>query len=377
MKNSLLYRNLLLSNLELKDYDPLSRKVVLLNILLYISVVLLGFFVAYNFFLSHAHLLALIDGVALFGALFAIVDIRKTANITRASFIATLDVFALMLVLVDVMQGKDFTLIWTVFLPIFTIFINGSRVGLIISTIFYAIVFVLAYKGIDIWQDGAWNMASYVRFVAVSIGLTLITYLFEQSLERAYKSLQESRDLEEIYVESLKTYSITDPLTGLYNRRHLNEQFEQKVAKAKKNGSYFAFFILDIDKFKEYNDTYGHMMGDGALQKVADVLKQSMRRESDSTFRIGGEEFCALFMADEHEKIITSVKNVQQKINALAIEHEKSEFSILTASFGVCISNTYEAISLDKMYKIADENLYKAKKSGRNCIMGAESISAL
>ena len=377
MKYSSVYKNILQSNLDLEPYDPKSRKIVLLNILLYVSSSLLCFFTVYNFLYAHDYYIAIIDLFALTGALYALVDIRRRGNIKRASFIATGDVFLLMLALVFFAKGENFTLIWTVFLPIFAIFINGSRLGFFITVFFYSMVFSLAYNGIGVWQDGAWNSASFARLIAASIGLSFITYFFEQSLENAYTSLQESRKLEKGYVENLEMCSITDPLTKLYNRRHLDAQFKQKFEKAKTNSSYYALFILDLDKFKEYNDTYGHIAGDEALQAIAKVLKSSMKREADSTFRLGGEEFCILSMADEQEKIIKTGEYIRKNIEDLNIAHEKSEHKVITASFGLCIINSFEDKSLDKMYKIADDNLYLAKEQGRNCIVGTDKISVL
>lgn len=377
MKQSPLYKNLLLSNLDIELYSPLSRKIVLLNILLYVSSSILGFFAFYNFFVAEAYYIGFIDLLAFIGAVYSTIYIRISGNIKRASIIATVDVFLLMLALVYFVQGKDFTLIWTAFLPIFIIFINGSRDGLIITTVFYIVVFSLAYNGLGEWQDGAWNSASFSRLIAASIGLTLITYFFEQSLEDAYLILDEKRELEEKYIESLEISSITDPLTKLYNRRHLDVQFHQKFHKAKENKNYFALFILDLDKFKDFNDTYGHKAGDDALFAVAKVLQESMRREADSTFRLGGEEFCALFMADEQSKIVASVQNVRKNIKNLHIKHEKSEEKVLTASFGVCTIENFDEENLDRMYKIADDNLYLAKAQGRNMVVGENTISTL
>ena len=375
MKHSALYKNLLLSNLELEVSDPTTRKIVLLNILLYVSVSLLGFFSVYNLFYSQAYYIGIIDVLAFSVAAYAIYDIRVNANIKRASLIATADVFIFMCALVYFVQGQDFTLIWTVFLPVFAIFINGSRLGIFITIFFYSIIFTMAYDGIGIWENGIWNNASYARLIAASLGLTLITYFFEQSLENAYASLQESQLQEKEYIKNLEVCSITDPLTGLFNRRHLEPQFKQKFKKAKENASYFVLFILDIDKFKEYNDTYGHSAGDDALQSVARVLQNSMKREADSTFRVGGEEFCTLFIANEHSKIIQSIQNVKESIFNLAIIHSKCEHKVITASIGVCIIDSYEEINLDKMYKVADDNLYIAKDQGRNCIVGDDKIS--
>ena len=374
MQNSTLYKNLLQSNLELDANDPISRKLVLLNILLYVSGTILAFFVFYNL-QQGAYLIAFIDFIIASSILYAGIDIRKTASIKRASLISTASVFLLMLSLVYFVQGANFTLIWTVFLPIFAIFINGSKRGLIITAIFYMAIFTIAYQGLGVWLDGAWTSASFARLIMASLGLTFITYFFEQSLENAHKALMKSHKLEEQYIKTLEQCSITDPLTTLYNRRHLAAKFKEKFAQAKEKGSYFSLTILDIDKFKEYNDTYGHQAGDEALVALSAALKESLRRESDSIFRLGGEELCILLAADEKNKLIQSLKRVKEKIAELEIEHIKSEHKILSASFGVSIIHEYQNMNFDKMYQEADINLYKAKENGRNIIVGAEIIS--
>ena len=377
MKYSLAYKNILLSNLDIETYSPKARKIILLNILLYVSSFILGFFTIYNFGFSQAYIIGVIDLVAFLAALYAIYYLRVFGKVYWAAIITTLDVFFLVVALIYFVEGANFTLIWTIFLPIFAIFINGSRNGLLITILFYIVIFSLAYNGLGEWQNGAWNMPSFTRLVAASITLTLMTYFFEQSLENAYIALEEKRDIEASYIRSLEICSITDPLTSLYNRRHLDVQFRLKFAKAKQEGKFLALFILDLDKFKGYNDTYGHKAGDDALVKVAKVLQESLQREADSTFRLGGEEFCGLFMANEHNNIVETVQRLRESIKNLQIEHKLSEESVLTASFGICIINSFKEENLDKMYKIADDNLYLAKEEGRNRVVGEVYISTL
>ena len=372
-----LFSNIFLSGLDSNAYNPITRKVILLNILLVVCSVLLSFFSIYNLLIVKDYLLGAIDLLSLLVALYAFFTLRRKNGIALAASLATLNVFILMIALVYFGQGRDFTLIWTVFLPIFAIFINGSKKGLIITFLFYIIVFTLAYLGVGEWQDGHWSMDGLLRLVGASIGLTIITYFFERSFEFAYEELEFKKEIEERYIIDLEQASITDPLTQLYNRRYLDIQFSVKFEKAKKNSSYFALFILDLDFFKSYNDTYGHIAGDSALQDVSSALRKAMRRESDSTFRLGGEEFCALLIAESQEKIISSVENVRKAVKNLKIKHHACKDGILSVSIGVCIINSFEVKNFDKMYKIADNALYIAKEEGRDCVRGTEVISTL
>jgi diguanylate cyclase (GGDEF)-like protein len=318
-----------------------------------------------------------VDFFAFFVNLFAFFDMRKRNDLKRASVIGTVNIFLLLLAVIYFGNAQNFTLVWILFFPIFAIFINGSKKGFIISTVFYFIAFIMTYKGVDIWLNGLWNYASFLRFIAANMGMLFVTYFIEKSFEETHKELAKSRKIEEKYISALKQTSITDPLTQLYNRRHLSTLFQEQFHKAKKHQSYFAFYILDLDNFKMYNDTYGHIAGDSALKEVADVLKKSMRRDSDSVFRLGGEEFSGLLMADTQEKIQISIEMICKNIENLNIKHEKSPHRVLTVSIGVCIIHDFNREDFDKMYKIADKALYEAKASGRNCVKGAEKISTL
>jgi diguanylate cyclase (GGDEF)-like protein len=165
------------------------------------------------------------------------------------------------------------------------------------------------------------------------------------------------------FIEQL---SITDELTKLYNRRFFNAKIEEELNRAKRENKYLSLFILDVDYFKQYNDTYGHQMGDIVLEKVALVLKNRTNRASDFAFRLGGEEFSILSTL-EKEKAIEFAQIIKDEIENLQIEHQKSLVSkYLTISIGIASTDANEIINSDMLYKEADDNLYEAKRAGRN-----------
>ena len=167
------------------------------------------------------------------------------------------------------------------------------------------------------------------------------------------------------YIEQL---SITDELTQLYNRRHFNIKIEEEINRAKRDDKYFTLLIIDIDYFKQYNDTYGHQKGDVALEKVASVLKTFTNRVSDFAFRLGGEEF-GIITALDKEKAIDFATAIREKVEALKIEHSASEVSsYITISIGISSIKGFDITNSDAMYKEADDALYDAKNLGRNCI---------
>jgi diguanylate cyclase (GGDEF)-like protein/PAS domain S-box-containing protein len=162
--------------------------------------------------------------------------------------------------------------------------------------------------------------------------------------------------------------SITDELTGLYNRRFFNLKIEEEINRAKREKNYFSFLIMDIDYFKQYNDTYGHQKGDLALEKVAEILKKKTSRGSDFAFRLGGEEFGIITTLDK-EKMIEFANIIKNEIENLQIEHSQSKVSkFLTTSIGLISKKEAEITNSDNLYKEADDCLYEAKKLGRNSI---------
>lgn len=176
---------------------------------------------------------------------------------------------------------------------------------------------------------------------------------------------QDITDKKRIY-----ELSITDSLTGLYNRRFFNEVANEQMHKTIRSTNIFAFILLDIDNFKKYNDTYGHQEGDNVLKKVAKSLQNSFKRNDDFVFRLGGEEFGVIIHTKSKEDTQIMVENARKNIQSLNIKHEKNPSSCVTASFGmVVISSENSEYKIDNIYKLADDCLYKAKEEGRNRVI--------
>lgn len=168
----------------------------------------------------------------------------------------------------------------------------------------------------------------------------------------------------------IEQLSITDGLTNLYNRRYFDKLFPQKINLAKRHGMTLVFALLDIDHFKQYNDTYGHQMGDTALQKVAHSLDNTLKRENDFIFRIGGEEFGLLYFVENIKEGYKTAQSVKEDIEALKIEHiNNSTSDYVTISMGLYFYQG-EDIDMEQIYHESDKLLYEAKKNGRNQIKG-------
>ena len=139
--------------------------------------------------------------------------------------------------------------------------------------------------------------------------------------------------------------------------------------RAKRENKHLCLMVLDIDFFKQYNDTYGHQKGDFVLQEISKVLKNRTNRASDFAFRIGGEEF-AILVNLEKNKISEFAEAIKNDIENLKIEHSGNKVSkYVTTSIGVNFKQADELKNIDELFKVADDNLYEAKRSGRNCVV--------
>ncbi len=167
--------------------------------------------------------------------------------------------------------------------------------------------------------------------------------------------------------KNLEKLAIKDELTNLYNRRYFNTTIEKQLRRAKREETYLSLAIIDIDFFKNYNDTYGHPNGDKALLKVATVLKNRASRASDYAFRMGGEEFCLLFTGSNQKESLEYINSVVKDIESLEIEHKSSDCSdYLTISAGLVVLSYDNLIDAKDFYKYADDALYESKKMGKN-----------
>ncbi|ADG92529.1 diguanylate cyclase with PAS/PAC sensor [Arcobacter nitrofigilis DSM 7299] len=172
----------------------------------------------------------------------------------------------------------------------------------------------------------------------------------------------------------IEEMSITDELTQTYNRRYFNITIEKEIARAKRDNKTVAFAILDIDFFKQYNDTYGHNKGDKALQDVALCLKETIHRASDYTFRLGGEEFGILTTDINQTNFHNLLEKIRINVEDLNIEHTNSKISSkITVSIGGVVINN-KNINSKKIYKLADKILYKVKDEGRNKVFVEEEL---
>ncbi|MCL2523468.1 MAG: diguanylate cyclase [Betaproteobacteria bacterium] len=188
----------------------------------------------------------------------------------------------------------------------------------------------------------------------------------EETLRESNRQLQLRLDEIGRLQSALQEQALRDGLTHLYNRRYLDGMLEREVSRVRREGTHLSLVMLDIDHFKQVNDTYGHQAGDEVLRVLAATLLADIRAE-DTACRYGGEEFLILLPNMPLEAAIQRAENWRLAVEGLTVEH--GEFSIaFTISLGVAAYPEHGKTS-DDLIRCADQALYQAKAAGRNRVL--------
>lgn len=366
MKNNYL-RSLFTQEISYETDIPIIRKQVLLSKLLLITLAIFSLLAVYHFFISQEPSNVIIDTTALGAFILAFISLRKYNDFNSAVSISALTLFIFTILFIVMDKNSNYGLIWSIFFPLFIMLTMGHKKGFFLIVIYYIFVFYLAYSGVGSWQNGKWNMASFFHFAIASTILVYTIYSVETSQEEVHRELKQLHDNELEYMSELERLTITDPLTSLYNRRHLDKVYIREFHHAKRHKHILAFYILDIDFFKQYNDTYGHKAGDDVLVKISQVMKTYFKRHEDLVFRLGGEEFGGLITGQNVDEVENFIAKLCIEITNMNIEHIGNKNQpILTVSIGMKILDDFENDNFDSVYKDADLALYNAKENGRN-----------
>ncbi len=215
----------------------------------------------------------------------------------------------------------------------------------------------------------------YAYYVNNTVLLTNLLALFAATLlhfgkagEIAHKWANERTNRE------LLRISVQDPLTALHNRKAFNQGYVDAYARACEHGEFLCAVIMDLDYFKAYNDTYGHLQGDECLRRVARVIEKAGEKRGALVARYGGEEFSSVLYGVSDEAAMAYCEEIRLGVQALALPHESSSIApVVTLSLGYCVyrpstSAGDESLPLD----LADRALYIAKESGRNRTHGEQ-----
>jgi diguanylate cyclase (GGDEF)-like protein len=215
-----------------------------------------------------------------------------------------------------------------------------------IQTVIMLTAFATVENAIQALKDGAFD------FVKKPFENEHLIHIVNQALEKS-RTLKEKQKLE----EEVRRLSITDDLTGLYNHRHFFKTLESELTRLSRQKTSLSLLMLDVDNFKRYNDTHGHVEGDRVLKKIGEIIKHSIRKNVDSGYRYGGDEFAALLIGASLEQALTIAERIRLTI-------EEAGFKDVTVSVGLV--EFREGFDLERFVKSADDAMYVAKHSGGN-----------
>lgn len=161
-----------------------------------------------------------------------------------------------------------------------------------------------------------------------------------------------------------------DGLTSIANRRHFDTVLAEECLRHARTGEMLSLILVDIDHFKTFNDTYGHVDGDTCLRRVATTLASTVNRPGDLVARYGGEEFACILPMTDFKGACGLAERMRQAVAALAIPHVGHGQEHVTASFGVLTTRCHESEAVSGIVATVDKLLYQAKSAGRNCVKG-------
>ena len=218
-------------------------------------------------------------------------------------------------------------------------------------------------------RESEQKIAEQQRIVRISLLLVLLilllqgVYIFRPMIHTIEKEKEELLSLN----KELDRQASTDGLTGVANRRYLNEFVEREWARSIRENTMISVIMVDLDFFKAYNDNYGHLAGDECLKQVARQMKSNIKRPADLVARYGGEEFAIILPNTDVEGAEVIAEACRKSVEDLAIVHGASAVSsFVTVSLGVAGSREAQCRAATDLFAEADSALYKAKQLGRN-----------
>ena len=216
---------------------------------------------------------------------------------------------------------------------------------------------------------------SLYAYILYAAAILIIFYSITMILRgrESEKRLKQENSLKTKLLEANKELDRLvriDPLTGAFNRHHFRETLENGWHLHRRFNLSLSIIMTDIDFFKNYNDTYGHVAGDDCLRRYTEILKDAVSRKTDSVFRYGGEEFIILLLDTDLEGASVVADKIREKLVVSEIKHSSSIVSeFLTVSMGIVSTSKNDYESADKMIIDSDRKLYLAKEHGRNTVI--------
>jgi diguanylate cyclase (GGDEF)-like protein len=238
---------------------------------------------------------------------------------------------------------------------------------------------------IEIFRQPLWHETGWSSVLAVLATIALLVAgerLLARRAQRREAQLKKLVDLRTVELREalvrVETHSRIDSLTGLANRRHLDERLRAIWNLALRSGRPVSAIMVDTDYFKQYNDTLGHSAGDDCLKRVSAALADGLTREHDVVARYGGDEFLIVLYDSDQEGAAHVAQRILDRVRQLRLPHpENPAADHVTISAGYTTCHPQEGQDPHSLIDGADQALYRAKSAGRNCTAGDHSTAAV
>ena len=332
----------------------LKRKKFVLYFASYIGALVILSFAIQNYDESNNTLSLVLLSSALFIFTNAFIS-HFTKRFQLSCYIGCFCIAALMIQLLVSGGYENTALYWMYPFPLVFFALLNYKLGLIVNLALWLLLSFLLY-------NPELLVAQYREFELTRFSASLLITILIGFLSEYYR-FRSHKELSDINAEK-QHQANTDALTGLPNRRFIESCYIKLLQEQKDNKMPLAIVMLDIDHFKNVNDTYGHDIGDQVLCFMANQLTSNLRK-SDIAVRVGGEEFLLLIPQSKLEDSVKIANKVRKLIEKNTFNHDNININI-TASFGLCMCE--KITDLNSAIKMADQQLYKAKESGRNCV---------
>ncbi len=328
-------------SLESAEYS----KVYLLNTVLLLMAAVTLFFTIADALLLGLFFAAVVNFISFIISMMILIYFHKTDNLEKAGFAGAILLFLTLMLTNYAIGSEMYNLFWSCIFPLGAYSILGNKQGCLLSSIFFGYLLLVLFLKLD-----SFTLTGVLNIVFAYLAIMVFVSYNEKSKSKAFSILEEKNYM-------LDKLTITDTLTGLGNRLLVEKELGREIARAERSGTKLSIIILDLNKFKQINDTLGHLVGDKVLIETARLLQKACR-EADLIARWGGDEFLIICPETDLEQAKILVERISKNIARSNFE----DIELLNISFGIAEHITSE--DEDSLFKRADDQLYFAKKNG-------------
>lgn len=337
------------------------RQHVMLTIVAPVGSIIFSLLAFYDAFILQLGLIAFIPAILAGSFLTSFVLYKITKDKNLCIWLFTISVIAVLLIFTYKNQNEDFGLVWALLFPTSITMALGHKRGWKIAVLVYFMLLAILYDGLDIWLNGNWNSTGLIRFSLAYLTSIFMVYVLASSNKQVYQALERQHLDQKKQKELVEKIAITDSITGVFNRHHLNQtmqqlphhEFEQQQAN-------LVFFILEIDWFKNYVDYYGFQQGDELLITISNLIKKQLKAVNGSVYRVGGSQFSGFSIEQDITKMLIQINEIETLLNEMAIPHEISPEQQVHVSIGMVTCNRFKQFDFSECYRQAEKALFQA-----------------